>query len=162
LAEKDWARFVKKFESENFAMNSEYIQWLRSQNELDHHLSNTGYARNQRRWQQEDERLARLGLQNPYDSFHGRLGSFMRACSKLTESGDVSFYSQSTMDVTQRALRESSEESNGERENNALNKALQTKEQQGRVHGVFSKMTWKKGFLEHKSMYQKWKMTSTP
>jgi hypothetical protein len=37
------------------------MQWLRSQNELDYHLGNTGYARKQRRWQQEDERLAQLG-----------------------------------------------------------------------------------------------------
>jgi hypothetical protein len=52
----------------------------------------------------------------------------MCARSKLTESGDVSFYNQSTTDVTQRALRESNEDSNGERENNGLSKALQTKE----------------------------------
>jgi hypothetical protein len=57
------------------------------------------------------------------------VGTFMRARSKLTESGDVSFYSQSTSKVAQRTLRESSEDSNGERENDALTKALQTKEQ---------------------------------
>jgi hypothetical protein len=44
----------------------------------------------------------------------------MRAWSKLTESGDVSYYNQSTTDVTQRALRESSEDLNDERENNTL------------------------------------------
>jgi hypothetical protein len=43
--------------------------------------------------------------------------------------------------VGQRALRESSEDSNGERENDALIKALQTKEQRGRVRGVSSKLT---------------------
>jgi hypothetical protein len=53
----------------------------------------------------------------------------MCALSKLRESSDVSFYSQSTVEVAQRALRESSEDSNGERENDALSKALQTKEQ---------------------------------
>jgi hypothetical protein len=57
----------------------------------------------------------------------------MRACSKLTESSNVSFYSQSTSEVTQRALRESIEDSNGERENDALIKAMQTKERRGRV-----------------------------
>jgi hypothetical protein len=93
LFEEDWLRFVEKCESENFAMNSEYMQWLRSQNELDHHLGNTSHAEKQRRWQQEDERLAQLGLLNPYDNFYGRLGPFMRAHSELTESGDVSFYS---------------------------------------------------------------------
>jgi hypothetical protein len=130
------------------------MKWLQSQNELDHHLGNTDYAGKQRWWQQ-DERLTQLDLQNSYDNFLGRLGPFMRAHSKLTKSSDVSFYSHSTMDVAQRALRESSEDSNGERENDALSKALQTKEQRGHVHGVSGKVTWKEGFPEHKSMYQK-------
>jgi hypothetical protein len=52
-------------------MNSQYMQWLRSQNELDHHLSNTGYAEKQRKWQQEDERLAQQGLENLYHEFCG-------------------------------------------------------------------------------------------
>jgi hypothetical protein len=70
----------------------------------------------------------------------------MRAHSKLTESGDVSFYSQSTAEVAQRALRESSEDLNGDRENDTLSKALETKEQRGRIRGVSRKVTWKEGF----------------
>jgi hypothetical protein len=58
LSEEDWTGFVEKCELENFAANNEYMQWLRLHNKLDHHLSNTGYARKQRKWQQEDERLA--------------------------------------------------------------------------------------------------------
>jgi hypothetical protein len=65
----------------------------------------------------------------------------MCAHSKLTESGNVNFYSQSTSEVAQRTLRESSEDSNGERENDALTKALQTKEQQSRVCGVSNSLT---------------------
>jgi hypothetical protein len=64
--------------------------------------------------------------------------------------------------VAQRALRESREDSNGERENGALSKALQTKEQRGCVHGVSSKVTWNEGFPQYKSVYQNQKMTSTP
>jgi hypothetical protein len=134
-------------------MESQCMQWLRSQNELDHHLYNTGYAGKQRKWQQEDERLAQQGLENPYEKFCGWLRPFMHAHSKLTELDDVSFYSRSTLVVAQRALRESNEDSNGERENDALTKALQTKEQRGHVRGVSSKLMWRKGFLEHKSMY---------
>jgi hypothetical protein len=59
--------------------------------------------------------LAQHGLENPYVKFHGRLAPIMRARSKLTESGDVSFYNQST--------------SEGDRENDTVTKALQTKEQ---------------------------------
>jgi hypothetical protein len=43
--------------------------------------------------------------------------------------------------VAQRALRESSEDSKSEGENDALTKALQTKKQRGRVRGVSSKLT---------------------
>jgi hypothetical protein len=39
------------------------------------------------------------------------------------------YASTAAVEVAQRVLRESSEDSNGERENNALTKALQTKEQ---------------------------------
>jgi hypothetical protein len=85
--------------------------------------------------------LAQQGLKNPYDKLCGRLEPFMHAYSKLTESGDVSIYSQRTLEVAQRALRESSEDSNGESENDALTKVLQTKEQRGRVRGIFSKLT---------------------
>jgi hypothetical protein len=99
------------------------------QNDLDHHLGNTGYAGKQRKWQQEDGRLAQQGLENPYDKLCGWLGPFKRAHSKLTKSGDISFYSQSISEVAQRALRESSEDSNGERENDDLTEALQTKDQ---------------------------------
>jgi hypothetical protein len=73
--------------------------------------------------------LAQQGLENPYDTFCGRLGPFMCARFKLIELGDVSFYSHSTSEVSQRAMRESNEDSNGVRENDALTKALQTKEQ---------------------------------
>jgi hypothetical protein len=64
----------------------------------------------------------------------------MCAHSKLTELGDVSFYNQSTSEVAQRALRQSSEDSNDERENDALTKALQTKEQRDCVRGVSSNL----------------------
>jgi hypothetical protein len=78
-----------------------------------------------------------------------RMTPFMHAHSKVTESGDVSFYNQSTSEVTQRVLRESNEDSNGERENDVLANAMQTKEQRGHVCGVFSKLTSNEGFLKH-------------
>jgi hypothetical protein len=58
LKEEDWMRFVEKYESEHFVVSNQYMQWLQSQNELDHHLDNTGYAKKQRKWQQDDKRLA--------------------------------------------------------------------------------------------------------
>jgi hypothetical protein len=56
-------------------------------------------------------------------------------------------------------VRESSQGSTeDERENDALSRALGTKEYQGRVRGVSSKLTWNEGFLAHKSSYRKRKM----
>jgi hypothetical protein len=59
-------------------------------------------------------------------------------------------------------LRESNQGSiEDERENDALSRALGTKEQRGRVHGVSSKLMWNEGFPAHKSSYRKWKMVSS-
>jgi hypothetical protein len=46
VTKEDWARFVEKCESEHFAVESQYMQWLQSQNELDHHLSNIVMLKN--------------------------------------------------------------------------------------------------------------------
>jgi hypothetical protein len=103
--------------------------------------------------------LAGQGVKNPYDKFSGRLKHFMRAQSKLTEIGEITYYNKSTEEVVQRGLRESSQGSNeDEWENDAFSGALGTKEQRGRVRGVSSKLTWNEGFQAHKSSYWKQKM----
>jgi hypothetical protein len=54
----------------------------------------------------------------------------MRAQSKLTEIGEITYYNQSIEEVVQRGLRESSQGSNeDERESDALSTALGTKKQ---------------------------------
>jgi hypothetical protein len=45
VTKEDWARFIENCESEHFAVESQYMQWLQLQNELDHHLNNTGYVK---------------------------------------------------------------------------------------------------------------------
>jgi hypothetical protein len=86
--------------------------------------------------------LAEQGVENPYDKFSGRLRPFIRAQSKLIKIGEITYYNQSTEEVVQRSLRESSQGSNkDERENDTLSRALGTKEQRGRVYGVSSKLT---------------------
>jgi hypothetical protein len=47
LKEEDWERFITKCESLEVVANSEYMWHLRAQNELNHHLGNTGYAEKQ-------------------------------------------------------------------------------------------------------------------
>jgi hypothetical protein len=74
--------------------------------------------------------LAGQGVENPYDKFNGWLRPFMRARSKLIEIDEITYYNQSTKEVAQRGLRESSQGSNeDETENDALSRALGTKEQ---------------------------------
>jgi hypothetical protein len=103
---------------------------LRAQNELNHHLGNTGYAGKQSKWEQEDQRLVEQGVKNPHDKFSGQLRPFMRAWSKLTEIGEITYYNQSSEEVVQRGLRESNQGSNeDERENDTLFMALGTKDQ---------------------------------
>jgi hypothetical protein len=68
------------------------MRQLRVQNELNHHLGNTGYARKQSKWEQEDQRLVEQGVENPYDKFSGQLKHFMHARSKLIEIGKITYY----------------------------------------------------------------------
>jgi hypothetical protein len=106
--------------------------------------------------------LAEQGVENPYEKFSGWLKHFMHARSKLTEIGEIIYYNQSTKEVAQRGLRESSQGSNeDERVNDAISRALETKEQGGRVRGVSCKLTWNDGFPAQKSSYQKRKMVSS-
>ncbi|XP_025811296.1 LOW QUALITY PROTEIN: glyceraldehyde-3-phosphate dehydrogenase-like [Panicum hallii] len=156
LTKKAWDELVEKWNAPEFQQSSEYFRGLRARNELDHHLGSAGYAGKQRKWEQEDEMLAERGIENPYESFEGRLAPFMRARSKLTEDGNINFYSTSAEEVAQKALIESSQGSNeGVREFDALTRALGTREQRGRVRGVSSQLTWKEGFPEHKGRYRK-------
>jgi hypothetical protein len=95
--------------------------------------------------------LVEQGVKNPCDKFSGRLRPFMRARSKLTEIGEITYYNQSIEEVVQRGLWESSQGSNeDERENDTLSRALGTTEQRDRVRGVSSKLTWK-GVFRHTS-----------
>jgi hypothetical protein len=112
LKEENWERFITKCESPEFIVNSEYMRQLWAQNKLNHHLGNTGYAGKHSKWEQEDQRLAEQCVENPYDKFSGWLKHFMRAQSKLTEIGEITYYNQSTEEVAQRGLRESSQGSN--------------------------------------------------
>ena len=43
LKEEDWIEFASKCNTNQFAQESEYMKWLRAQNELNHHLGPTGY-----------------------------------------------------------------------------------------------------------------------
>jgi hypothetical protein len=43
--------------------------------------------------------LAQPGVENPYEKLCGRLSPFMRAWSKLSETGDATFFSLSTEEV---------------------------------------------------------------
>jgi hypothetical protein len=73
--------------------------------------------------------LTQQGVENPYDKFRGRLAPFVCARSKLIDLGDISLYSQSTSEVTQRAMRDNNQDSNkGDKENDALTNTLGTKE----------------------------------
>jgi hypothetical protein len=73
--------------------------------------------------------LVEQGVENTYDKFSGRLRPFMHARSKLTEIGEITYYNQSTEEVAESGLRESSQGSNeDEGENDALSRTLGTKE----------------------------------
>jgi hypothetical protein len=44
LKEEECKRFIAKCESSEFVANNDYMRQLQVQNELNHHIGNTGYA----------------------------------------------------------------------------------------------------------------------
>ncbi|KAL6654028.1 hypothetical protein ACP70R_007493 [Stipagrostis hirtigluma subsp. patula] len=71
------------------------------------------------------------------------------------QSGEITFYSEETKNVSERIIECSQDSSCGVRENDALNKALGNPEHTGRVRGVSSSAGWKFGWPEHRAMYKK-------
>jgi hypothetical protein len=114
LSKEDWTRFIEKCESENFGSNSQTCSGSNHRTSLATSSATSVMQEN------------RGGGNKRMKDWPSKV---MCTRSKLTESRDVSFYSQSTSEVAKRALRESIKDSNHERKNDALSKALQTKEQ---------------------------------
>ena len=74
LKEEDWEQFVDKCKSTQFSVESEYMQWLRSQNELNHHLGPTGYAGKKasgsKRMREWPSRVLRIPMPHSLDGWH--------------------------------------------------------------------------------------------
>ena len=81
---EDWKEFVQMCESEEAVIESERYKLLREQYKHEHYMGPTGYEGTQAQWDEEDRKLASLGIANPYEEFReGRTRSWLRARSKL-------------------------------------------------------------------------------
>jgi hypothetical protein len=84
---EDWKEFVLMCESEEAITESERYKLLREQYKHEHCMGPTGYERIQAQWDEEDRKLASLGIASPYEEFpEGRTRSWLRARSKLVIS----------------------------------------------------------------------------
>ena len=121
-----------------------------------------GYEGMQAQWDEEDAKLAALGIPNPYEEYpEGRTRNWLRARSKLVILEGVATIEWKT-DATRRLSEEIKEkQANAEssgltwiRENDVLTQCLGP-EQPGRVQGVSSYNGWKEAWPELSDMYRK-------
>ena len=81
---KDWKEFVQFTETEEAKKESERYKLLREQYKHEHCMGPCGYEGMQAQWDEEDAKLAALGIPNPYEEYlEGRTRNWLRARSKL-------------------------------------------------------------------------------
>jgi len=87
---EDWKEFVQFTETEEAKKESERYKLLREQYKHEHCMGPCGYEGMQAQWDEEDRKLAALGIPNPYEEYpEGRTRNWLRARSKLVISEGV-------------------------------------------------------------------------
>jgi len=66
---EDWKEFVQMCESEEAVIESERYKLLREQYKHEHCMGPSSYEGIQAQWDEEDRKLASLGIANPYEEF---------------------------------------------------------------------------------------------
>ena len=66
---EDWKEFVQMCESEEAVIESERYNLLREQYKQEHCMGPSGYEGIQAQWDEEDRKLASIGIANPYEEF---------------------------------------------------------------------------------------------
>ena len=118
----------------------------RSKHNKPHKMGRKGYYGKRKQWEEEDEKLAVEGKENPWEQFPGRSRPYLWARSGKTTSGsgDITFSSPLVADVADKVKRIAAQASDGSftgvRENDLLTEALDNPEHQGRVRGVSSSL----------------------
>ena len=131
---------------------SQEMKEKRAKHNKPHKMGRKGYYGKRKEWEEEDEKLAIEGKENPWEQFPGRSRPYLLARSGKTTSGsrDITFSSPLVADVADKVKRIAAQASDGSftrvRENDLLIEALDNPEHRGRVRGVWSSLGWGKGF----------------
>ena len=121
LSREDWNSFVARCSTEDFQARSVKMSELRSKNKANHHLGPAGYIGKKDVWEKEDEQYAREVRRNPWHKYPGHCQSYIRARSKATDSGSVTYTSSNIEEVAKIVLAAISDGSHtGSRENDTL------------------------------------------
>ncbi|TVU31048.1 hypothetical protein EJB05_22713, partial [Eragrostis curvula] len=154
IQREDWKAFVAMKTSEEFKALSKKMKELRERSKHNHCLGTTGYAGKEKQWQEEDEKMEKSGIQNPWDAYLDRQSrNWLRGRAKLTNSGEITFKSDETKQVSEvikQVLQEQEAEGSCEdgRPGKVLSIALQNEEHPSRLRGIDSYVGWKHGFRD--------------
>ena len=89
---EDQKEFVQFTETKEAKKESERYKLLREQYKHEHCMGPCGYEGMQAQWDEEDAKLAALGIPNPYEEYlEGRIRNWLRVRSKLVISEGVAY-----------------------------------------------------------------------
>ncbi|KAG2570403.1 hypothetical protein PVAP13_7KG050354 [Panicum virgatum] len=137
LKPEDWEQFVLTTKSPLFKHVSQHMKEKRAKHNKPHKMGRKSYYGKRKQWEEEDEKLAAEGKENPWEQFPGRSRSYLRARSGKTTSGsgDITFSSPLVADVADKVKRIAAQASDGSftgvRENDLLTEALDNPEHRG-------------------------------
>ena len=101
LKPEDWEQFVLTTKSPLFEHVSQQMKEKRAKHNKPHKMGRKGYYGKRKEWEEEDEKLAIEGKENPWEQFPDRSRPYLWARSGKTTSGsgDITFSSPLVADV---------------------------------------------------------------
>ena len=92
IESEDWKEFVQMTKSEEGKKDSEIYKLHREPYKQEHCMGSIGYEGMQAQWDEEDRKLASIGIPYPYEEYlQGQTRSWLRARSNLVISEGVAY-----------------------------------------------------------------------
>ena len=149
---------AKKSTEESLALSKKNTE-LPTSNLHKVHLGPGGYQRKAPQWCREREAAIAAGQPDPFEGLTERAVFWLQTRKPKIVEGKPHFYKPETEAVAQKMYELTELQKQGKfkvkRDKDVLSTAIWTNEHRGRIRGVSSKLTFRKGFEEDRSTYKR-------